>query len=184
VKILSKLLAVLVVLAVAGVAVVYSGIIDVAATNPEPALVKALLEQTREHSIERRAKLIQPPPLGDPAQVSAGMEEYQEMCSVCHGGPGVEVSHIAHGLNPPPPQFTRSMHDEPSEIFWIVKNGIKMTGMPAFGPTHDDPTLWSIVAFLKNIDKLTPEQKAALSKGAGEEHEEHEEHEHGQAAKP
>jgi mono/diheme cytochrome c family protein len=159
-----------------GIAVVLSGVVNVAATVQDPELVKAVLTQARERSIERRAKLIQAPKLGAPAQVALGLAEYREMCAACHGGPGREPSAIAQGLNPPPPQFSRSLLDDPAETFWVIQNGIKMTGMPAFGPTHDPETLWSIVAFLRTIDELTPEQKAQLARGAADEHEEGEHH--------
>ena len=175
-KSLRIVIALLIVLVAGGAAIVLSGAIDVAATTPEPGFVKAILEQARERSVERRAKLVKVPELGSPEQVAKGLEEYVEMCAACHGGPGREHSEIAQGLNPPPPQFSRSLHDEPQEVFWIVKNGIKMTGMPAFGPTHDEETIWAIVAFLKKIDELTPEQKQALARG-GEEEEEHHDHE-------
>lgn len=171
-KSLRIVLALLIVLVGGAAIVIFSGAIDVAATTPDPGFVKAILNQAREHSIERRSKLIPVPSLDSAAQVAKGLEEYQEMCAVCHGGPGREHSAIAQGLNPAPPQFSRSLRDDPAETFWIVKNGIKMTGMPGFGPTHDDETIWAMVAFLRKIDELTPEQKAALAKG-GEEEEEH-----------
>jgi mono/diheme cytochrome c family protein len=49
-----------------------------------------------------------------------------------------------------------------ANLFWIVKNGIKMTGMPAFGPTHDDKTIWNIVAFVNQLPNMTAEQYRAL----------------------
>jgi mono/diheme cytochrome c family protein len=153
-------------------AVIFTGAVDVAATTPDPDWLEALFVKARERAVERRAKLIAVPAgLGSPEQVAKGLEEYREMCAVCHGGPGREISELAQGLNPAPPQFSRSFHDDPASTFWIVKNGIKMTGMPAFGPTHDEETIWSIVAFLQKIDDLTPEQKQALARGGeAEEH--------------
>jgi mono/diheme cytochrome c family protein len=159
------LLALLLLLVGGAVAVVLSGVVNVAATAEDPELVESALHLARERSIERRAKLVQVPPLGDPAQVAKGLDVYRRSCAVCHGGPGRMATEIAQGLNPPPPQFSRSFLDDPAETFWVVENGIKMTGMPAFGPTHDRETLWAVVAFLRKIDELTPAQKAELARG-------------------
>jgi len=71
----------------------------------------------------------------------------------------VEKSEVGLGLNPPAPDLAESAADlSPGEIFWILKNGIKMTGMPAFGPTHDDAKLWDITAFVGRLADMTPEQ--------------------------
>ena len=56
------------------------------------------------------------------------------------------------------------------ELFWIVQNGIRMTGMPAFGPTHKDEEIWKIVAFLRHLPALTPEEEKALSPGPRAQH--------------
>jgi mono/diheme cytochrome c family protein len=80
------------------------------------------------------------------------------MCATCHGAPGKEPEELARGLNPPAPDLAHSTVDlSPSEMFLIVKNGIKMTGMPAWGPTHSDSTIWAMVAFLQRLQTLTPE---------------------------
>ena len=74
------------------------------------------------------------------------------MCEECHGAPGVERSEMGKGLYPRGPKLLwAAKEDSPSELFWITKNGIKMTGMPAFGPTHSDEEIWAIVAFVKKL---------------------------------
>lgn len=162
------LLALILLLAGSAVAVVLSGVVNVAATADDPEIVEAALRLARERSIERRSKLVAVPELGAPAQVAKGLAVYGRSCAVCHGGPGRMASEIAQGLNPPPPQFSRSLLDDPAETFWVIENGIKMTGMPAFGPTHDREALWAVVAFLRKIDELSPEQKGELARSAPE----------------
>jgi mono/diheme cytochrome c family protein len=94
--------------------------------------------------------------------------EYKEYCQHCHAGPGVERAEWAGGMRPRPPHLTEAAaHWELAEIFWLVKHGAKMTGMPAFGPGHDDATLWGIAAFVKRLPAMTPEQYAAAGGGAG-----------------
>jgi mono/diheme cytochrome c family protein len=87
------------------------------------------------------------------------------MCVSCHGAPGVDASPVGEGLNPPAPDLTLARIQERSdgELFWLVQNGIRMTGMPAFGPTHRDEEIWEIVAFLRHLPELTPEEEKALA---------------------
>ena len=102
------------------------------------------------------------------------------MCATCHGAPGVKISEIGQGLNPYPPELVReSAEEEPAELFWIVKHGIKMTGMPAFGATHSDEEIWDIVAFMKRMSKLSPQEYQALVQEAGLGEAGGHEHEHG-----
>jgi mono/diheme cytochrome c family protein len=92
------------------------------------------------------------------------------MCSTCHGGPGVSPDELAKGLYPSPPEFYKS-HDmpEPAEAFWVIKNGIRLTAMPGFGPTHDDQKIWAITYFLLNkMNKMSPgEYQDWIKKYAG-----------------
>jgi mono/diheme cytochrome c family protein len=169
-KTVRTLLIVVVVIALAAIAFVFSGIYDVAASSPEPGLVRAVLVQAREHSIERHAAGIHPPAdLDDPRRIREGFEHYHEMCTTCHGAPGVAVSEIGQGLNPEPPELASSNDagEEAASFFWIVKNGIKMTGMPAFGVTHNDDQIWSIIAFLRRMPKLTPQEYQDMARQAG-----------------
>jgi mono/diheme cytochrome c family protein len=186
-KTVRTLVGLLVILALVGVAFIYSGVYDVAASTPDNGLIKAILETTSDRSIERRAEGIKPPKLDDPQRIQTGLVHYHEMCATCHGAPGVKISEIGQGLNPYPPELAaRKRAGEAGEAFWVVKNGIKMTGMPAFGVTHSDEEIWAIVAFLQRMPKLSPQEYQAMVQqaGLGEpgiEGEEHE-HEHGEEA--
>lgn len=173
---------VVIVLLMAALLFIYSGLFDVAASTPDNGLVHWVLETTRERSVARRMKSVEVPPLTDPALVQTGFLHYQENCVTCHGAPGVEASEIGQGLNPYPPELASEAGEaNPRELFWIVKNGIKMTGMPSFGVTHTDQEIWAIVAFLEKMPKMTPQEYQALEKtveASGEEHH-HDEHESG-----
>ncbi|HEX4961769.1 MAG TPA: cytochrome c [Thermoanaerobaculia bacterium] len=175
------LVVLLVVLAVAGVAFMFSGLYDVAASTPDNGLLKTILETTRDRSVAHRSEGIKPPKLDDPQMIRTGLVHYHEMCTTCHGAPGVKISEIGQGLNPYPPELAaHTAGDPPGETFWIVKNGLKMTGMPAFGVTHSDEEIWAIVAFLQKMPKLKPEEYQAMVKAAGISEEAGEEHEHGE----
>ena len=100
--------------------------------------------------------------------IRTGLVHFTEMCVVCHGAPGVPKSEIGMGLNPDPPDLAHEGAEQsPVRLFWVLKNGIKMTGMPAFGMTHTDEQIWAMVAFLKQLPKLNPQQYAAMAQEAG-----------------
>ncbi|MFY9823004.1 MAG: cytochrome c [Thermoanaerobaculia bacterium] len=181
-KTVRTLVILLVLVALAGAAFMYSGLYDVAASTPDNGLLKGVLETTRDRSVARRSEGIKPPKLDDPQRIQTGLVHYHEMCVTCHGAPGVQVSEIGMGLNPDPPELAaRRGGGDPREAFWIVKNGLKMTGMPAFGVTHSDEEIWAIVAFLQKMPKLTPQEYQEMVKQAGLPQEEGgEEHEHGE----
>ena len=77
--------------------------------------------------------------------------------------PGASREQFADGLNPGPPNLARSTGDlTPGEVFWIIKNGIKMTAMPAFGKAYTDDQIWHIAFFVKRkLPNVTPAQYAA-----------------------
>jgi len=164
------ILAVLVVEILLIVGGVYSGIPDVAATNREGRIMRWFFSRTKDHSIEARAEKISAPSLEDSSMAANGFEHYHEMCVSCHGAPGHSADEFAKGLNPHAPNLARSTRDmSPSEMFLVVKDGIKMTGMPAFGPTHSDSAVWDIVAFLKRMQSMTPKEYAGFQKNLKEE---------------
>lgn len=167
-KTLRVVVLVLALLIVAALGFIYSGLYDVAASTPDEGLIGWALETTQERSVHRRAEEIQPPPLDDPAMINTGLIHYHEMCTVCHGAPGIKISEIGQGLNPTPPELAgEAGEEEAGEMFWVVKNGIKMTGMPSFGVTHSDQEIWAIVAFLKQMSDLSPEEYRKRVQEAG-----------------
>jgi mono/diheme cytochrome c family protein len=146
-----------------GFAVIYAGLYDVAATEPHSPVTSWLLETARTRSIKAHAAGIQTPPgLDDPAKVIIGVEHYAAHCAVCHGAPGVPNGDIAHGLYPQPSNLSEAAKRySPGELFWILKNGIKMSGMPAWSD-HSDAELWSTVAFLKRLPGMSEQEYAGL----------------------
>ena len=113
-------------------AVIYAGVYDIGATAPHWRMTSRLLETARTRSIKAQAAGIAVPPgLDDPAKLVIGVGHYAAHCAVCHGAPGVPRGDIARGLYPAPPDLAKTAPlYSPAELFWIVKHGIKMTGMP------------------------------------------------------
>ena len=143
-------------LAIAGAAAfVYSGIYDVSASSPHSAVAEWAMETTRRHSVERRAGRVEAPDHSDDSLVLAGADDFERMCVQCHGAPDREPGEVGRGLNPPAPDLAESAKEMTSaEVFWVTKNGIKMTGMPAWGSTHDDQSLWPVVALVKRLPEI------------------------------
>jgi len=150
-------------LVVVGLGFIFSAIFNVAADDPHWAATRWLLEAARERSIAARVGGISVPPLDDPELIAMGAEHYSEMCTQCHLAPGVEGSELRRGLYPEPPNLVeRGSAHSSQETFWIIKHGLKMTGMPAWGATHDDHSIWAMVAFLHRLPKLSPEAYRAI----------------------
>jgi mono/diheme cytochrome c family protein len=146
---------------------IYAGVYNVGADTPHTRPVFWLLNTVRARSIAVRAKKVTVPTnLDDPKRVAAGAAEYEEMCSGCHLAPGMKRTEIAQGLYPRAPELRRGTDLTPAEEFWVVKHGVKSTGMPAWGVTHDDELLWNVVAFLRKLPELTAEQYQTLVKSA------------------
>ncbi len=153
----------------AAVAFIYSGLYPMGADVPHNALTYWALETLRERSVGRAAQDIEVPPLDDPALLLAGGPDYNDMCAGCHLKPGKTESDFSIGLYPKPPNLSSPDHAhgdaeaEAKRSFWIIKHGIKASGMPAWGPTHDDERIWAMVAFLQRLPELTPEQYQILT---------------------
>lgn len=154
------LLATVVVLAVAIAAYVWSGSYNVAATAPHWEMTVRLMTLVRDRSVAVHSEGITVPSSNNPKLHEIGFEHYHAMCRLCHGAPGYSSSETGKGLNPTPPSLAslavQKLTD--AELYWVIVNGIKMTGMPAFGPTHDDEELLGIQTFLRRLPNLKPEE--------------------------
>ena len=118
--------------------------------------MKWVLNTTKDRSIESRLKDITVPDLNNLSMINEGFKHYNEMCVSCHGAPGLEETEVSVGLNPTAPYLVKVAKEiDAKELFWITKNGIKMTGMPAWGKTHSDEKIWDIVAFVKKLPDMT-----------------------------
>lgn len=150
-------------LALGGVAFIYSGIYDIAATTPHLPPVRWALTTLQARSVGRSAAGIVPPPLGSAALVQRGFVLYDTLCAVCHGAPSVPAEPLGFGINPDPPPLSETGPEwTDAELFWITKHGLRMAGMPGFGLTFDDPDLWALVAFVRRLEHLSPAAYAAM----------------------
>jgi cytochrome c1 len=147
--------------AAAGAFYFFGGYYNVAANQDDPAGVDWALVRVRQASIAKHATEAPPFPLTDAARIQEGARAFsQRGCTNCHGGPGVEWAKFSEGLKPGPPDLKEvAPKADPAQLFWVIKNGIRMTGMPSFGQIEvPDQEIWSIVAFVKALPSVTDEQ--------------------------
>ena len=162
-------LAVACIVAVFGVAgVVYFGLINVGADDPHSGPVHAFLDTARNRSVEARSRDIEVPDLSNEAQIRAGAGNYDSMCVGCHLSPEAAQTELSEGLYPAPPNLAKTgVYDDPAKRFWIIKHGIKATGMPAWGKSMADPYIWGMVAFLQKLPDLDEKEYRSLVASSG-----------------
>src|SRR5271154_887927 len=152
------------------VAFIGSGIYNIGADDHHTKIVSAVIEQLREHSIAARSGSIDAQYTEDPQRIATGAQRYAALCVGCHLAPGVTKSDIRQGLYPHPPNLAQEEPQQAQRAFWIIKHGIKMSAMPAWGTTLDDEAIWNIVAFIRKMPDMTPDSYQRLSQNrAGDE---------------
>jgi mono/diheme cytochrome c family protein len=146
------------------------GLMDMSASAKPGLLEKIFAPWAFTQSMEKRAPDTKNPFANDPSALASGIAHYRENCVVCHGAPNVKPAELAAGLNPPVPDLdtddAQSLSD--GQLFWIIKNGIRMTGMPAFGETHSDQEIWHIVTFVRHLPEITDVEREKLKPAASD----------------
>jgi mono/diheme cytochrome c family protein len=152
------------------------GLVDMSAA-PEPSSIESFVGNLAYDSWIEHAAPRQRNPFDDnPAAIAVGLDHYRENCVGCHGAPGVEPDELAKGLHPRAPELWKDSEEMgDGELFWTIRQGVRMTGMPAFAPTHSDEEIWKIVTFIRHLPHLTPEEKEKLRSVTEEEAHHHEE---------
>lgn len=137
-------------------AVVMTGAFNTTASTLHSRPIAWAMHATMIHSVRREAGKLPPPPQFTTADVLAGAKLYDANCAACHGGPGIARAPWIGGMTPAPPflldaaqQFT------PNELYWIVRHGVKMTGMPAWEQTLSQRDVWNLVAFLTALPHMS-----------------------------
>lgn len=168
---------ILLLLAAFGGIFIYGGLYNIGADAPHSRLVFDALQELRERAIASYSRDVSPPAdLDSPQRIAAGAGLYNEMCTGCHLGPGVERSELSQGLYPSAPELARGDDLTPAEQFWVIKHGVKLTAMPAWGKTHDDQLIWDMVAFIRKLPRMNAAQYQAAVASAPESHAEMMEH--------
>lgn len=153
-----------VVVAAGAAAFVWLGFYNVAATSKHLWPTELLLHYAMERSVARHAPVLAVPDLGDPSLVRRGAAHFSSGCAPCHGAPGQLASPIAQQMTPVPPGLYSADRDfTPSQLFWIVEHGVKMTAMPGWPAPERSDEIWAMVAFLEALPHLNPPAYAKLT---------------------
>jgi len=151
-------------------AVAWFGIYSFAADAPHSAAVSKLIASMRQRSIEVRAREVQVPDLSDAKRIVQGAGNYDAMCVGCHLARGMQPTELSQGLYPAPPKLAQDAV-EPAQAFWVIKHGVKASGMPAWGKSMGDEYIWNLVAFVQQLPKLDEQRyRERVSQSGGHEH--------------
>jgi cytochrome c553 len=141
--------------AILAVVVILSGVISIKASSRHWAITSWVLDFVKRRSVATHSIGIEVPPLDDPALVLRGAGHYESGCRTCHGSPEVLPPRIPQGMTPHPPDLRAQVARwKPQELFYIVKHGIKFTGMPAWPAPERDDEVWAMVAFLRVLPRM------------------------------
>lgn len=142
-------------------AFVKSGLYNAGASHPHTKFTEWITHETMIHSVRRHAHGIEPPAYASAASVVRGFCTYETHCVACHGAPAVARQQWAGGMEPQPPYLVDATSKwRPRELFWIAKNGIKMTGMPSWRDSLSDSQIWDVVGFLEAMRQMPPQTYA------------------------
>ena len=139
------------------------------ATKAAPMTFESKLAKLGLHAYLDKLPHLEPQVPADEANLLHGAKIYKENCAFCHGLPSEEKSAVAKGMYPAPPQLFHGAgvtDDEAWESYWIVENGIRLTGMPGFKDALTDTQIWQVTVLVKNADKISEAVKKELTAGA------------------
>ena len=155
-----------------GACFVYVGIYNPAATVQHTAPVYWLLNVAMRQAVQRHASEIRVPPLNDRPLLARGGQLYRAHCVQCHGAPGVAPDAFALGMTPLPANLALTAREwnDPAELYWVIRYGIKMSGMPAWEFRLADADLWAVTGFVDTLPQLSPrDYQAAIAPAAAAE---------------
>ena len=152
--------------ALGGFLVAASGIMPIKASSGHWAITRWLLQFSKQRSVATHTLGMESPSLDDPGLVLKGAGAYETNCRTCHGSPSTPYPRVAQQMTPPPPYLPATISKwESEELFYIVKHGIKFTGMPAWPAQQRDDEAWAMVAFLRRFPSLQVDEYRRLVNG-------------------
>jgi mono/diheme cytochrome c family protein len=155
-------------LAAAAASILHDGL---SARATPSALETAIARTARKMAAPSAAHNTKNPIPDSPEVQREARLHFADHCAICHGNDGSSNTMLGHGLYPKPPDLradqTQNLSD--GDIFWIIQNGVRLTGMPAFGGAgsghdHDVEDSWKLVRFTRHLPALTPAEKLEMEK--------------------
>lgn len=150
-----------------GFLVAASGVVPISASSGHWAITAWLLHFSMQRSVDTHTLTIKTPPLNNERLVDKGAGHFGLNCSPCHGSPQLQQPRIAAAMTPHPPYLPPQISTwEPRELFYIIKHGVKFTGMPAWPTQNRDDEVWAVVAFLQRLPDLDTAGYQGLTSGS------------------
>jgi mono/diheme cytochrome c family protein len=165
-RIIGKVLTTLFVVAVAIMAMAVLQILQhgVSARDTPTAAEGAIAGALRRAAVPRAARAMKNPTPLDDAVLAEGRAHWADHCATCHGLDGKGNTEVGRGLYPKVPDMSDGSPDlSDGELFYIIANGVRLTGMPGWGDENKDET-WHLVHFIRHLPKLTPAELESLRK--------------------
>ena len=158
----------LVVLLLCGLGVALLGYLPTRANTPPPKFETHVAMSALDSAVDRHASRTNNPVPPTDENLISGLKIYTMNCALCHGGIDRQPSTLEHSFYPPPPNLILDPIDDPEwHIFYIIHNGIRYTGMPAWDKTLSETDMWKVTAFLSRVDKLPPAVQDFVKKATG-----------------
>jgi mono/diheme cytochrome c family protein len=158
----------IVVLVIGGAGLALLGFMPTRANTPPPDMERHLAMSALDNSVERHAPRINNPVPPTDDNLIEGLKIYTMNCALCHGGIDRQPSTLGKSFYPPPP--TLILHppdDEEWHVFYVIRTGVRYTGMPAWDKALSEPDMWKVTAFLTRIEKLPPAVQEYWKKSSG-----------------
>jgi mono/diheme cytochrome c family protein len=138
-------------------------------SRANPSAVETIVARTaRRFALPSSYRKLKNPQTPSAENVRAGMEHFADHCAVCHGNDGSGDTMFGKNMYPKPPDMRESVTQEKSdgELYYIIQNGIRLSGMPAFGEENrtDDADTWKLVLFIRHLPRLTAGERNAMEK--------------------
>ncbi|GGE71607.1 c-type cytochrome [Sphingomonas prati] len=154
--------------ALLGLGIGWSGAINVGASTGHWAVTDWFLHWVMRKSVRTHAALTVDAPATDTTGLASAAGHFAGQCSVCHGAPGERPSPVMQAATPPAPDLAVNARDWTDEqLFWILKHGVKFSGMPAWPVQDRDDEVRRMAAFVRRLPAMTPETYRALAYGPG-----------------
>jgi len=143
-------------------------------TRPQPSALEAAIAATmRKLAMPASMRSAKNPVANSPEALRDGMLHFADHCAICHGNDGSGDTMMGRGMYPKPPDLRAAATQNRSdgEIFWIIENGVRLTGMPGFGGPHSNEgehsggeDSWKLARFIRHLPALTAEERVEMEK--------------------
>ncbi len=156
------------VLLIGGLGIILLGFLPTRANVAPPKMERHIAMSALDNSVERHAPRLNNPVPPTDENLIEGLKIFAMNCALCHGGIDRRPSALEKSFYPPPPNLILHPPDDPEwHLFYVIRTGVRYTGMPAWDKALSEPDIWKLAAFLTRVDKLPPAVQDYWKKSTG-----------------